>query len=320
MEGVLVGVFGTEAESKAKLLSSLGKKSEAEGTIIYHRTESGRKISLLDDPQFPQRVQGYAGIASISDHALFMFPKSGKLGVADGELAVLLESFSLAGTIEVLDGSVSSDAALSALKGTALGNFPVEARNLASSVFDPGSFAPRGDAPKGTLIYVDRVFTVKGVGTVALGFVLSGKVSVHDKLRPIPGREGLRADVKGIQINDEDFESAGRGIRVGLSLRGVEPSDLDKTHWLDDGSFRTTDALSLAFKKSQFYKPTVADRDMHLQLPGEMLAASIEQGSTSDILTAKLQSEVPAWEGMRCCLVDLNAKTLRIAGGCTCKF
>jgi selenocysteine-specific translation elongation factor len=320
MEGVLVGVFGTDTESKAKLLSSLGKKSEAEGTIIYHRTESGRKISLLDDPQFPQRVQGYASIASISDHALFMFPKAGKLGVADGELAVLLESFSLAGTVEVLDGAVSPDAALSALKGTTVGEYPVEARSLDSSVLDPGRFVLRKDAPDGTLVYVDRAFTVKGVGTVALGFVLSGKVSVHDKLRPIPGREGLRADVKGIQINDEDFDTAGRGIRVGLSLRGVEPSDLDRTHWLDDGSFRISDTLSLAFAKSQFYKQPVADRDMHLQLPGEMLAASIRQGTSADILTAKLQAEVPAWDGMRSCLVDLNAKNLRIAGGCSCKF
>jgi len=319
MEGVLVGVFGTDLESKAKLLSSLGKKSEAEGTIIYHRTESGRKISLLDDPQFPQRIQGYAMIASIADHALFLFPKTGKLGVADGELAVLLGSFSLAGTIEVVDGATSPEAAVSALKGTIVGGYRVEPRNLSSSVLDAGRFAPKEGAPQGTLVYVDRVFTVKGVGTVALGFVLSGKVSVHDKLRPIPGREGLRADVKGIQINDEDFESAGRGIRVGLSLRGVEPADLEKTHWLDDGSFRTSDTLNLEFAKSQFYKQPVAGRELHLQLPGEMMPVTIGSGS-EDVLTAKLQEGVPAWDGMRTSLIDLNAKSLRIAGGCACKF
>ncbi|MDG6902597.1 MAG: hypothetical protein JRM80_11665 [Nitrososphaerota archaeon] len=320
MDGVLLGVFGTDIESKAALLTSLGKKSEAEGTVIYHRTDSGKRVSLLDDRQFPQRIQGYAMAASIVDHALFLFPKTGKLGVSDGELAVLLESFGLKGTIELVGGATSPEAALAALKGTAVGRYPVEVRNLASTVLDVGKLAPREDAPKGTLIYVDRSFTVKGVGTVALGFVLSGSVSVHDKLRPIPAREGLRADVKGIQVNDEDFDTVGRGIRVGLSLRGVEPSDLEKTHWLDDGTFQTSDTLQLAFAKSQFYRPSVEGRDLHLQLPGEMLPAAIASGSSSGGISARLPAEVPLWEGMRACIVDLNAKNLRIAGGCTCKF
>lgn len=320
MDGVLLGVFGTDTESKAALLTSLGKKSEAEGTVIYHRTDSGKRVSLLDDRQFPQRIQGYAMIASIVDRALFLFPRAGKLDVSDGELAVLLESFDLKGTIELVDGATSPGTALAALKGTAVGGYPVEARNLASTVLDVGKLVPREDAPKGTLICVDRAFTVKGVGTVALGFVLSGTVSVHDKLRPIPAREGLTADVKGIQINDEDFDTAGRGIRVGLSLRGVEPSDLEKTRWLDDGTFQTSDTLKLAFAKSRFYKPSVEGRDMHLQIPGEMLPAAMGSGSSTDTISARLQAEVPLWEGMRACVVDLNAKSLRIAGGCTCKF
>lgn len=320
MEGLLVGLFGTDSSSKSALLASLGKKSEAEGTVIYHRTDSGKKVSLIDDPQFPQRVQGYASIASICDHALFLYPKSGRLGPADGELAVLLESFSLPGTVELLDGTASPEAAASALRGTLVGGYPVEERSLSSTALDLGKLKVRGGWPEVTLVYVDRVFTVKGVGTVALGFVLSGKVSVHDKLRPIPGRGGLVADVKGIQINDVDSETAGRGIRVGLSLRGVDPEDLEKSHWLDDGSLRVTDTLSLTFAKSQFYKQPVDGREMHLQVPGEMLPATVKQDSNSNLLVAKLQGGVPAWDGMGTCLVDLNAKNLRIAGGCSCKF
>lgn len=104
MEGILLGVFGTDSESKAALLASLGKKSEVEGTVIYQRTDSGRKISLLDDQQFPQRIQGYCRVASIADHAFFVFPRAERLGAADGEFAVLLESFSLGGTIELVGG------------------------------------------------------------------------------------------------------------------------------------------------------------------------------------------------------------------------
>lgn len=207
-----------------------------------------------------------------------------------------------------------------ALKGTAVGEYPIEERNFASTALDATRLEARVDAPPGTLVYVDRVFTVKGVGTVALGFVLSGEVSVHDKLRPIPGREGQRADVKSIQINDEEYDSAGAGIRVGLSLSGVEPADLERTHWLDDGSFTTTDTLNLTFSKSPFYKQPVAGREMHVQLPGEMLAATIAAGGSPDALTAKLQTQAPVWPGMKACLVDLNAKNLRVAGGCAFRF
>jgi len=160
---------------------------------------------------------------------------------------------------------------------------------------------------------------VKGVGTVALGFVLSGSVSIHDQLRPVPGQPELRADVKGIQVNDVDVDSAGRGIRVGLSLRGVEPKDLERSHWLDDGSFALTDSPSFQFIKSPFYKQEVQSRDLHLQLIGEMAPASLSAGGNGK-MKARLPWQVPAWEGMKVGVIDLNGGNLRVAGGATCKF
>ena len=95
---------------------------------------------------------------------------------------------------------------------------------------------------------------MKGVGTVVLGFVLGGKVSVHDKLRAVPSSPEKTVEVKGIQVNDEDYESAGEGIRVGLSLKGVDARDLDKASWLDDGSFKLTETPSFRFSRSPYYK------------------------------------------------------------------
>lgn len=317
MDGIAVGIFGTEREAKGALEASIAKKSEAEGIMVFHRTEGGRRISFLDADDYPARIQGCARVASLSDHALYVFPRSGKLTAPDGEMAVLLESLGVPGTLELLDGSSTPEAAASALKGTAVASYRVEERATTSSAIDLSQAGPRQDWPaKGSLVYVDRSFTVKGVGTVALGFVLSGKISVHDQLRGIPGPEGRKVDVKGIQVNDVDVESVGRGIRVGLSLRGVEAKDLDKTHWLDDGSFPLSDAPRMRFAKSPFYRQEVAGRDLHLQLPGEMLTAAVtaEEGG---VLRAKLPEPVPVWEGLRASVVDLNAKALRVAGGAT---
>lgn len=319
-QGATIGVFGTDEGAKGSLRSSLGKKSEAEGIIVYHRVDGSRKVSFLDASDYPGRIQGYARVASISDHAFYLFPKSGTLSAPDGELAVLLEAFGIPGTLQVLDGTSTPDAAAGALRGTAVGGYPVEVRSSASTSLDLSRLAPRPDFPRaGTLVYIDRVFSVKGVGTVALGFILSGTVKVHDELRPVPSQPGVVADVKGIQINDEDFEAAGRGIRVGLSLRGVEPAALGKSLWLDDGSFGLSDTLALQFEKSRFYKQSLDGRDLHLQLQGEALTAKLKEGPGGG-LTATLPAQVPVWEGMRATVLDLNAKGLRVAGGGTLKL
>ena len=317
MEGITVGVFGTEQETKSAFESSVAKKSEAEGLSVFHRVEGGHRFSFLDTSDYPDRVQGYARIASISDHALYLFPKSGRLSAPDGELAVLLGSLGLPGTLELMDGSATPETAASALRGTTVASYRVEERASTSSAIDLSYTGQRQDWPsKGKLVYIDRAFSVKGVGTVALGFVLAGGVSLHDQLRAIPGQEGPRIDVKGIQVNDVDVESVGRGIRVGLSLRGVEAKDLGKSYWLDDGSFRLTDSPVVQFAKSPFYKQEVIGRDLHLQLPGEMLPVSLSDGS-SGLVRATLPTAVPIWEGMRAAVIDLNGKALRIAGGAT---
>ena len=140
-------------------------------------------------------------------------------------LAVLLDSFGVKGSIEVMDAQASAyaDIVKNTFKGVSISSFPIEERNSKSSILSLSQIQDRETWPKNsTLIYIDRAFNVKGVGLVVLGFVLSGKVSIHDKLRMIPGTPGKFAEVKGIQVNDEDQESTERGIRVGLSLKGVE--------------------------------------------------------------------------------------------------
>lgn len=320
MDGITVGVFGADPHASEAFVSSVAKKSEAEGIAVYTRVEGGRRYAFLGATDYPDRVQGYSRIASLADHALYLYPISGKLAPPDGELAILLGAFGLPGTLELVDGASTPEAATAALRGTVVSSYRTEERQSGSSAIDLSHATPRADLPNGrTMIYVDRVFTVKGVGTVALGFVLSGRVSIHDQLRPIAGPRDLRADVKGIQVNDVDFDSAARGVRVGLSLRGVEPGDLERCRWLDDGTFQLSASPKFDLEKSSYYRQEVTARDLHVQLTGEMVPARItalEGGS----VVAQLPREVPVWEGMKAAVVDLNGGALRIAGGLTSKF
>ena len=145
---------------------------------------------------------------------------------------------------------------------------------------------------------------------------MSGRVTIHDELVPIPGAK-VHADVKGIQINDEEFEEAGPGIRVGLSLKGVTAAELEKSPWLADPSISVSARLTVSFQKSSFYRGEISGRDLHLQLPGALVPAKFSETAPGKV-QAELPSEVPVWNGMRVAVVDLNGRPLRVAGGGTC--
>jgi selenocysteine-specific elongation factor len=71
---------------------------------------------------------------------------------------------------------------------------------------------------------VDRVFTMKGFGTIVTGTVLGGEVANGDELTVIP--TGLTARVRGIEVHGAAVERAIAGHRAALNLGGVAVEDL----------------------------------------------------------------------------------------------
>ncbi len=127
LKGYLCGIFGTDAQQKALFESSVAKKSEVEGIIVFHRNELGTRYSLLDDDgHYPEKIQAYSRIASISDYAYYIFPNTGKLTAPDGELAVLLDIFDIKGKILVIDANIGKEKVLSSFKGLKIAQYPVE--------------------------------------------------------------------------------------------------------------------------------------------------------------------------------------------------
>ncbi len=73
---------------------------------------------------------------------------------------------------------------------------------------------------------IDRIFTMKGFGTVITGTIIAGKISVGDSVEVIP--KGLEAKVRGIQAHGEAVESATAGLRAGINLQGLEKAVIDR--------------------------------------------------------------------------------------------
>ncbi len=75
-----------------------------------------------------------------------------------------------------------------------------------------------------TRLYVDRVFTLRGVGTVVTGTLWSGTIGEGDELRVEPA--GLDVRVRSVQVHDHPVERAEAGQRVAVALPGVERKEL----------------------------------------------------------------------------------------------
>jgi selenocysteine-specific elongation factor len=77
-----------------------------------------------------------------------------------------------------------------------------------------------------TRLYVDRSFTLRGIGTVVTGTLRSGSVGEGDELRAEPA--GIDVRVRSVQVHDEPVERAEAGQRVALALPGIERSALHR--------------------------------------------------------------------------------------------
>ncbi len=76
------------------------------------------------------------------------------------------------------------------------------------------------DAP--TRLYVDRVFTLRGIGTVATGTLWSGSIGEGDELQA----GGRIVRVRSVQVHDSAVARAEAGQRVAVALPGVERAEL----------------------------------------------------------------------------------------------
>lgn len=71
---------------------------------------------------------------------------------------------------------------------------------------------------------IDRVFTIKGFGTVVTGTLLSGVIDIGDTLCVYPMTMSCR--IRGIQVHGDDVRQAMAGQRVALNLPDVKKEDV----------------------------------------------------------------------------------------------
>jgi selenocysteine-specific elongation factor len=71
---------------------------------------------------------------------------------------------------------------------------------------------------------IDRVFTMKGFGTVVTGTLVSGTIQKEDEFEVFP--TGKRVRVRGVQVHGKSAERAVAGQRTALNLAGATTEEL----------------------------------------------------------------------------------------------
>src|SRR3954452_19964239 len=86
-------------------------------------------------------------------------------------------------------------------------------------------------------LHVDRVFSVRGAGTVVTGTLWSGTAARGDHVTILPA--GERARIRSVEVHDERVERAQAGQRVALNLVGAR---------VERGDVIATDAIAASFR------------------------------------------------------------------------
>lgn len=73
---------------------------------------------------------------------------------------------------------------------------------------------------------VDRVFTLKGFGTVVTGTAVSGSVGLEDTVEILP--RNLSTRIRGLQSHGKPVKRVSAGQRAALNLQGIEKEDLHR--------------------------------------------------------------------------------------------
>jgi selenocysteine-specific elongation factor len=73
---------------------------------------------------------------------------------------------------------------------------------------------------------VDRIFSMKGFGTVITGSSLSGRISVGEEIEFYPNHK--KAKIRGIQVHGKEVALVEAGHRTAINLQGIEKDEINR--------------------------------------------------------------------------------------------
>jgi len=146
--------------------------------------------------------------------------------------------------------------AVSALTGAGIHDLKRELARVACE-------ATARDANALARLPIDRVFTMKGFGTVVTGTLVSGTIRKEDELEVFPS--GKRVRVRGVQVHGSAADAAIAGQRTALNLAGVTTEELARGMALaPPETFKATNRVDVSLTLLPSAKPLKDRARVHL--------------------------------------------------------
>ena len=237
---------------KQDIASDFGKKGTVSDLSLYDRKESDVIKTWVTPSGFPDKIQPLFQAINLAEYVIFHVDKLDKF---TGEQIIALDSLKkekgiLSHTFDVDESTLDA-----MIKGTVVEKYAKVDQDKIKEEMD--KLEPiSNDGPSEMII--DHCFDVKGVGTVILGKVTSGKVKQYDNLKLYPA--GIDVLIKSIQMHDDPVDESICPARVGLAVKGAKPEEVGRGDVIsEEGVVDIKSEIELDFQKNPFYKSEIAE-------------------------------------------------------------
>ena len=267
MQHVIVGTAGHIDHGKSALVLALTgtdpdrlREEKERGITIdlgfAHTTEQGTVLSFVDVPGHERFVRnmlaGVGGMDLVMLHVASdesVMPQTREhfeicrlLRVPAGLVVITKTDLADASMLDVVRLEIQELVSDSFLEGAPV--VAVSARTgegipaLRRTLADLASTARRRTSDGPPRLPIDRVFSMKGFGTVVTGTLLSGRLTHDDELVMQPS--GRVVKVRGLHVHGKSQGEAVAGQRVAVNLSGVDVADITRGETLT-----STDAVTV---------------------------------------------------------------------------
>ena len=217
-------------------VKEIAKKHTESDITIYGRKDGDDIVTIFSPDKFPDKIQ------SLTD-AMFL-SQSSLIGVNNidrslGEIIIASDLMNKEKGYIIPGSNIESSLLDRILKGSVMEKYlRFNGKPMELLTFPWNHSWESGGK---TSILIDHFFMVKSVGTVALGFVLSGKATKHQSLYLNPS--GKTVQIRSIQMNDIDVDEAHAGSRVGLALKNVDVDELERGSILEEEKRKPVESI-----------------------------------------------------------------------------
>ncbi len=308
MTNLNVAVLGCPGYSR-----ELGKKGTESDITLYNMKKGETTVTIVEASKYPEKLQSLFYAAGFGDFIILVVDE---INASFGETVLMLDCLGKKEGIIIPRNYITKEQLSRFINGTVVEGYEIIEENLPllrEFIMGKAEALVKGDdSPTGGVV-VDHHFNVKGIGTVALGVVRWGQIHRHDKLRAYPTEK--IAQLRSIQRHDTDFETAEAGNRVGLALKNIEPSDIDRGTLLsNDESVKQTTLIEGKLDLVKYWtKPVEKGMTIHIGKDMQFIAGAVED-SAEETIRVNIQKPLTYRDGENATMLYLNGGNLRVVG------